>query len=424
MLQTLFHIPHHVGGVPLFGFGLLLAIWAAFSVGLMLWLGRRQGWTSDTWGYVPLLALVGAIIVWLLPVLSDEDGVPIRGYGVMMLVAVLSAVGLGVWRARRLGLDADLILTLAFWTFVPGIIGARLFYVIEYWPTDFRPAFDAGFLPGIAATINVAKGGLVVFGSLVGAMIGLVAFVYVRKLPLLAVCDLVTPSMALGQALGRIGCLMNGCCFGGACDAPWAIAFPPGSPPYETQIDTGKFFGMAISSDPQRPPHVEWIAAGSALDAAGVQPGDRLLTLGGAAIETAGQARRALRQLAEDPREVVVQFEGRKPVVLPALMLPARSLRVHPTQVYSAIDAFILCLLLLAVDPHLRRDGLLFALGLGLHAVSRFLLEVIRIDESPVFGTGLSISQNISLLILTAALAIAVYAWTRSRRRAFWPPIG
>ena len=421
MLQTLFHIPREIGGVPLFGFGLLLALWAVFSVGFLVWLGRRQGWNTETWTYVPLLILMGAVFAWLLPALAEPEGVPIRGYGVMMLIAVLSGVGLGAWRARRLGLDPDIIFTLAFWVFVPGILGARLFYVIEYWQRDFGPAFNGGFLIGLGAVLNVAKGGLVVFGSLIGGMLGLVAFTVKRNLPFLAICDLVAPSFALGQAIGRIGCLLNGCCFGGLCDESWAITFPPDSPPYQIQIDRGQIFGLTLSDNPNAPAAVEWVDPHSPL-AGKVSPGDRLVAIGNRDVDSAGAAALIFRDLAKRPHDVEFEFEGRHHglrVLVHAHEPSDRSLPVAPTQIFSAIDAFLLCLLLLAVDPYVRRDGQLFALGLGLHAIARFLLEIIRIDESPVFGTGLSISQNLSVLLLLAAVAIWVVS-SRRPGRAFW----
>ncbi len=76
----------------------------------------------------------------------------------------------------------------------------------------------------------MAKGGLVVYGAFFGAVAGVLLFVRKHRLPLLAVCDLVAPSMMLGLAIGRIGCLLNGCCFGAVCDHPWAMRFPAGSP--------------------------------------------------------------------------------------------------------------------------------------------------------------------------------------------------
>lgn len=127
MRSTLFYIPGEIAGLPVFGVGLLLAVWALGSVLLLAWLVRRQGFNADTRGYVPVLLLLAAVIVFLLPAISDADGLPVRGYGVMLLVAVVSGVGMAVYRARRMGVDPELILSLAFWLFVSGILGTGSF---------------------------------------------------------------------------------------------------------------------------------------------------------------------------------------------------------------------------------------------------------------------------------------------------------
>ena len=105
MLQTLFHIPREIAGFPVFGFGLALGVWVLFGLVLLARLVRRQGLNADTWSYVPLLALVAAAIIWLLPAICDAEGLPIRGYGVMLLLGIMAATGLLAWRARRVGLD-------------------------------------------------------------------------------------------------------------------------------------------------------------------------------------------------------------------------------------------------------------------------------------------------------------------------------
>jgi phosphatidylglycerol:prolipoprotein diacylglycerol transferase len=89
--------------------------------------------------------------------------------------------------------------------------------------------------------------------------------------------------------------------------------------------------------------------------------------------------------------------------------LPERSLPIHPTQIYSAIDAFILCGFLWSWIPFRRHHGELLALTLILHAISRFLLEIIRIDESSVFGTPWSISQNISIGMMVIGVGLLVW---------------
>jgi phosphatidylglycerol:prolipoprotein diacylglycerol transferase len=422
MHQTLFFIPNQVGPYPLFGFGLLLAVWAVFSVGLLLWLGWRQGWTADTLSYVPLLLLVAAAIWFLMPVLCKPPlGLPIHSYGVMLLVAVSSAVALAAWRARRAGIDPEMVFSLAFWTFIPGILGARLFYVIEYWDSFLRPTAAAPQLgPTLGAMINVAEGGLVVYGSLGGGMLGLAVFVWKRRLPALALCDLIAPSMVLGLALGRVGCLMNGCCFGGPCHLPWAVTFPAGSPPYLSQVARGQMYGFRISGNSDAPPEVLEVYADSPAAVAGLKQGDRLESIGGMPVRSAGQAHEVLLSLFDKEQPLAIRTADGRLVKLAAVPIPPRSLKIHPTQVYSAINALLLCLFLLAYDPYCRRDGQLFAMLITLYSVTRFLLESIRIDESPVGITGLSISQNVSLLAVVFVAGLWYYVLRRPPGRAFY----
>ena len=96
-----------------------------------------------------------------------------------------------------------------------------------------------------------------------------------------------------------------------------------------------------------------------------------------------------------------------------------RSEAVHPTQIYSTIDALILCALLLVYDRFRRRDGVLTALMLTIYPLTRFLVERIRTDEADIWGTGLHISQNISLGLLVVAICLWVYVLRRPARLAF-----
>ena len=95
MSQTLFEIPFEYHGVPIFEFGVLLAVWVLFSAGLLWWLSRKQGFNADTKSYIPLLALVALAIIFLPKVF--DDALPIRGYGVMMLLGFASGVAPLVW---------------------------------------------------------------------------------------------------------------------------------------------------------------------------------------------------------------------------------------------------------------------------------------------------------------------------------------
>ena len=98
MRQTLFHIPHELLGIPVMGFGWMLGLWAVAAIAFFVWLGRRQGWTAETRSYLPVVGVMGMVLVfaaWMEE--TDIDGailgVPIRGYGTFMLLAVLAGVG-------------------------------------------------------------------------------------------------------------------------------------------------------------------------------------------------------------------------------------------------------------------------------------------------------------------------------------------
>ena len=207
MLRTVFLIRAEIAGYPVFGFGLLLALWAVASVVTLAWLARRQGFNADTWGYVPILLLMGTIIAWLLPAICERTpegvllGLPIRGYGLMMLLAVVAGTLLAVWRAKRAGLDPDLIFTLIFWMLVPGIIGARAFYVIEYWDDDYVKLYtnpDGSFAALLGGILNITGGGLVVYGSFFGGVIGILLFVRKYRVSLLAAVRFDGPVHAAG----------------------------------------------------------------------------------------------------------------------------------------------------------------------------------------------------------------------------------
>jgi phosphatidylglycerol:prolipoprotein diacylglycerol transferase len=237
MQSTLFHIPAHLGSLPLFGWGLLLALWAVGGGGVLAWTAAREGISRALATLGVPLAAAGAFILWGLPALDDGAGVPIRGYGVMLLVAAAAGTWLSVRRGRAVGIDADTILALGMEIFLWGLVGARLFYVLEYHEQFF--AADRSLPAALAQVLNIAQGGLVVFGSLPTAAIAAWLFARRRGLDILQLADVIAPGLLVGLALGRLGCFLNGCCYGGPCDLPWAVRFPPDSPPWLDQAARG-----------------------------------------------------------------------------------------------------------------------------------------------------------------------------------------
>jgi phosphatidylglycerol:prolipoprotein diacylglycerol transferase len=253
MLSTLFHIPTRItmGGttLPLVGFGLFLAVWGIVAAVMLARTAAGHGWrvAIETLG-VPLV-ITAATILWLLPALDDGQGVPVRGYGAMLLVAATAGTWLSIVRGRSMGFDADTILALGMEVFLWGIVGARLFYVIEYHDQFF--AAGRSWQESLLAVLNVAAGGLVVFGALPTAALAAWRFASRRGLSLPRLADCIAPGLLVGLAIGRVGCFLNGCCYGGPCDLPWAVRFPPESPPWFDQAARGLL--PAAAADGGRP---------------------------------------------------------------------------------------------------------------------------------------------------------------------------
>jgi phosphatidylglycerol---prolipoprotein diacylglyceryl transferase len=156
--------------------------------------------------------------------------VPVPGYGVMLSLAFLASMYLAAWRARREGLDPEFVLDLALWLFLGGLIGARAFYVWQYWGTRIK---------SVGEIFLIWQGGIVYYGSIMGGTIAFFLYRWRRPFPLRPMLDVVAPSIAVGTALGRVGCFLNGCCYGDCCTLPWAVHFPVRTPPWEDHLRRG-----------------------------------------------------------------------------------------------------------------------------------------------------------------------------------------
>jgi phosphatidylglycerol:prolipoprotein diacylglycerol transferase len=281
----------------------------------------------------------------------------------------------------------------------------------------------------------VPEGGLVIYGGFIGAAAGFTAFVRKHKLPLLAMADLVAPSFMIGLTLGRIGCFLNGCCYGGETDLPWAVTFPEYasrlelkrdvddrrfSPPYADQASRGEMHGFRLDSNAEGETVVTRVDSNSAAARAGLRAGDAIVAIDAVPIKSSNDARNLVFQHFLAGRALRLKLRDGKTVEIAPDAMPARSWPVHPTQLYSAIDAGLLGWLMWAYYPMRRRDGVLVALMLTIHPITRFLLEIIRTDEQAVFGTGMSISQNVSLVLLACGGALWWYL-LRKPRGVVWP---
>jgi len=190
---------------------------------------------------------VGLIVVSLLHRFLDvPESVPIFGYGMMVLIGFTCSLIFACLRAKAVGIDPELIMDSAFWVLISGVGGGRIAYLIQYWSEVFGPGMT---LPQILfKAINLSEGGLVLLGALVGGGLGVVGFFWSRRLSVFEFCDLLMPAVFIGVGFGRIGCLLNGCCFGDRCSLPWGIQFPHGSVPFEALVERGFLFPDAAAT--------------------------------------------------------------------------------------------------------------------------------------------------------------------------------
>jgi phosphatidylglycerol:prolipoprotein diacylglycerol transferase len=168
------------------------------------------------------------------PVLFRIGPFALHTYGVFVAIAFLASISLALREARRVGESADHILDLCFYILVAAIVGSRILYVVINWPVFQQDPLEI---------LRIWRGGLVFYGGFIAAV--LTAFWYVRKAGLSPwkTTDILAPSLAFGQFIGRIGCFFAGCCYGRPSDLPWAVTFtnpeslaPKGIPLHPTQI--------------------------------------------------------------------------------------------------------------------------------------------------------------------------------------------
>jgi phosphatidylglycerol:prolipoprotein diacylglycerol transferase len=148
------------------------------------------------------------------PVAFAIGSFTMRWYGVMMLLAIAFLVSWVLYFGKRAGLTTEFVVGAALWTIPLGIIGAKVVHVVgslSYY---------------LAHPANIADpGGLAIFGAILGGMLGLYIHCRLRRVPFARLADLAAPGIILAQAIGRIGCTINGCCYGTPSSLPWAVTW-------------------------------------------------------------------------------------------------------------------------------------------------------------------------------------------------------
>lgn len=139
----------------------------------------------------------------------------IYGYGLMVAIAIVAAYLVSESRAKKKGLDYECIFTLAIWCLVGGIVGSKTLYYITIWKDIVEnPAIMLDF-----------QNGFVVYGGIIGGILGGFLYCKYKKWNFMEYFDLVMPQIALAQGIGRIGCFLAGCCYGRETDSALGIVF-------------------------------------------------------------------------------------------------------------------------------------------------------------------------------------------------------
>lgn len=139
-------------------------------------------------------------------------------YGVLVAAAFLVALWLAARLARRAGLDADQVTNLGVWVALAGLAGAKVaMFLVDF---DYYRS-----RPGEFFSLATLQAGGVFYGGLVTALLVGLFYLRAKRLPGLPTMDVFAPSIALGHALGRLGCFAAGCCWGLECRRPWAVTF-------------------------------------------------------------------------------------------------------------------------------------------------------------------------------------------------------
>jgi phosphatidylglycerol:prolipoprotein diacylglycerol transferase len=291
----------------------------------------------------------------------------------MMVVGFLASIQLGKYLARRCGLDPELFVNIGLIALITGVVGARLSHVLENLP-QYTDA-SRSFRENLWDAINIRTGGLTYYGGFLLAFPSLTYYAIKKKIPLRLGMDMVAPCLMVGLAFGRIGCFLNGCCYGAVCEEPWAVTFPYASIPYKDQVLDGN-----LSAPPEL---VNF-------------DGNRVRLVDPAELN----ARPALAQLAANEH----------------------SLPLHPAQPYSTFTAFLICALCLAYFTLPHAPGRVFALMLIVEGITRYLLELLRVEPPVVHvgGYGLSLSMVLGI----SFVVLGIILWILFRKRSTEPAPG
>jgi phosphatidylglycerol:prolipoprotein diacylglycerol transferase len=301
----------------------------------------------------------------------------VKSYGLMMVIGFLACVSLISRLSRDFTANPQHITNAALYALVGGVIGARVFFVLHY--------FDK-FRSNPLEVFAIWQGGLELAGGIFTAIIIILLYIWYNKLPARCYLDVLAIGLMLALVFGRIGCFLNGCCYGKPTELPWAVRFPYNSIAYISQINP---------------------------DLERNRPEPQLILPKEEYLDYLGTNGKWYPKRYEDltVKQKIEVTEGKY-----------RCLPVHPTQLYSSGMAAFWCLMLYLfwrrakkaelsgnTGRFLTKPGLTFALMFIVYGTTRFFMEYLR-DDNPFEFDGLTISQNICIvMVLMGLILMAIF---------------
>jgi phosphatidylglycerol:prolipoprotein diacylglycerol transferase len=302
----------------------------------------------------------------------------VKSYGLMMVIGFLACVSLIRHLSRDFTPNPQHITNAALYSLIGGVVGARLFFVIHY--------FDK-FRSNPLDVFAIWHGGLELAGGVVAAIIVILLYMRYYRLPIRRYLDVLAIGLMLALVFGRIGCFLNGCCYGKPTELPWGVRFPYDSFAYHSQIKPDLYRGRP-KPQLELPNEFFDYTDEKGNRYSGLKPYEYLTV-----------------------KQKIQVTEGKY-----------RCLPVHPTQLYSSGMAAFWCLVLylfwrrakqtgfsVKSGKFLTRPGYTFTLMLIVYGITRFLIEFLR-DDNPFEFDGMTISQNISIgMVLLGVILMAIF---------------
>ena len=152
------------------------------------------------------------------PIITKLGPITIYSYGMMVAIAFVLGIYVAGIEARRKGIKQDLVYDLMFYIVIGSLIAARFYYLAFFDPSVF--------IKSPLSIFKIWEGGVAIHGGILGGIIAGIVFSKLKKTSFWKLADLVAPSIILGQAIGRIGCFLNGCCFGVPTESIFGVRFP------------------------------------------------------------------------------------------------------------------------------------------------------------------------------------------------------